>query len=563
MNPASNPSIAIPRSRFNQEYNFSAAMFHGDLVPLDCFEVLPGDDFTVKKSGIEIIMSTPIVPIFGNIKLKVTAFFIPMRLVWRYTEEFFGANKTSAGPQTTTYLIPRYSVYQSGIPKYSVSHYLGKPYVAQNTTIKNYGVVSVLKERAYWLTWSEWYRAQQVQNPFILNTDNVSPYSASGLAKIGTLNGANVYMDHLPAKVCKQYDIFTAATLSPQYGSAVELPLGTYAPVIGSSTLHSVGSDGVKFAQATNTYSTKPSALGFAASQSDANKIAIYPDSNLTSGDPGDNIFNVGATNLVADLSTATAAKINDIRYAFQLQKYLERSNFGSRFFEVLAVHYGVTSPDSRLQRPEYLGGKSCPIVVRTVLSQAGYDASSSQKVGQPGASSITYVDISGLFSKGFVEPGYVMILASTNHERVYSQGLLQEDTKFDRFEFYSPEFNNLGDQMLKKKHVMLTGDSSDEEDWGCQGHWDEYRYRMKRVGPGLDPAEPNALDFWTLGEKFTSRPSLSASFIQENRDCLSRCLVTGATGPDYIFDFYCVYQATREMSMYAIPGLIDHFGVI
>lgn len=543
MNPASNPSIAIPRSRFLQEYNFSASMFHGDLVPLDCFEVIAGDDFTVKRAAKEIIMSTPIAPIFGNIKLKVCAFFIPMRLVWEHTEEFFGANKTSAGPQTTTYLIPRTSIYNTGVPKYSVSHYLGKPYCVANANKINYGFVSVLKERCYWLTWSEWYRAQQVQNPAIINKVDQNG-SNIPIATIGT---AQKRFDAMCAKVLKQYDIFTAATISPQYGSAVELPLGTFAPLTGSIGFATV--DGADLPSGLHNVNAS------AVSGAPIGDVELFTDNGV------DGIKAVH--NLVADLSSATAAKINDIRYAFQLQKYLERSNFGTRFFEVLAVHYGVTSPDSRLQRPEYLGGKSAPIVVRTVLSQAGYEASSGQKVGQPGASSITYVDLSGLFSKGFVEPGYVLILASTNHERVYSQGLLQEDTKFDRFEFYSPEFNNLGDQAIKNKHIMLTGDASDEQVFGYQGHWDEYRYRLKRVAGDLDPNVPNALDFWTLAEKFSSRPSLSASFIEENRDNLSRALVTGATGPDYIFDFYCEYQATREMSMYAIPGLIDHFGVL
>lgn len=549
MNPASNPSIAIPRSRFMQEYNFSASMLHGDLVPLDCFEVLPGDDFTVKKCAKEIIMSTPIVPIFGNIKLKVCAFFVPSRLLWDHFEEFFGANKTTAGPQTTTYLIPRSSVFRTGIPKYSVSHYLGKPYcVADQTKVLQYGIVSQMKERGYWFIWSEWYRAQQLQNPVLLNKADVSPTSAGAAFRIGNRDGNYINFASMCAKVCKQYDIFTAATISPQYGSAVELPLGTFAPVMGGQL--GSNNDMTPIKNLSNQY------LG-TLDDSPLGPSGGWAVAQASGGS--------GATTamLYADLSAATAAKVNDIRYAFQLQKYLERANFGSRFFEVLAVHYGITSPDSRLQRPEYLGGKSAPIVVRTVLSQAGYDVSSSQKVGQPGASSITFVDLSGLFSKGFVEPGYVFILASTNHERLYSQGLLQEDTKFDRFEFYSPEFNNLGDQAIKNKHIMLTGDASDEGVFGYQGHWDEYRYRLKRVAGDLDPNVPNSLDFWTLAEKFPSRPSLSASFIEENRDCISRCLVTGAAGPDYIFDFYCEYQATREMSMYAIPGLIDHFGVV
>jgi hypothetical protein len=360
---------------------------------------------------------------------------------------------------------------------------------------------------------------------------------------IGSIGGGNKYFNADPAKCCKQWDMFTAATTAPQYGAAVSLPLGTYAPV--------------------HFQNDNPGASMNLGSQLELGVTlppAGYVD-NLIVRD--NNTGTVGPLNVLADLSQATAAKINDIRYAFQLQKYLERANFGSRFFEVLAVHYGVTSPDSRLQRPEYLGGKTAPIVVRTVLSQAGYDAGTNQKVGQPGASSITYIDISGLFSKGFVEPGYVYIMLSTNHERLYSQGLMREDTKADRFEFYSPEFANLGDQAILNKEIMVTGDASDEQVFGYQGHWDEYRYRKNRVSGLLNPAAPNSLNYWTLAENFSSRPSLSESFIVENRDAISRCLVSGATGPDYIGDFFIQYAATRELPLYNIPGLIDHFGAL
>jgi len=535
MNPASNPQISIPRSRFRQEFDHNTSWLHGDLIPLDCFMVHPGDDFTVHKAALEVIMSTPIAPLFGNIKMKVCAFFVPMRLLWQNTEEFYGANKTSAGPQQTSYLIPVRSVYTDGIGVRAVSHYLGKPYVALDNSKANFGWASVLKERAYWFIWSEWYRHQQLQDPFIM-----AKSGGDGNASIGSISGYYKTFSSNPAKVCKQYDLFTAGTLGPQYGAAVTLPLGTYAPIVLKDVNNlpiTVVDTQVDLANAT----TVPA-------------YGTGPVHALVGADSYD---------ILADLSQSTAAKINDIRYAFQLQKYLERANFGTRFFEVLAVHYGVTSPDSRLQRPEYLGGKTAPITIRTVLSQAGYSAGTGQLVGQPGASSITYIDLSGLFSKGFVEPGFVMILGSTTHERLYSQGLLREDTLRDRFEFYSPEFANLGDQVVKNKEIMLTGDASDELPFSYQGHWDEMRYRKKIVSGLLDPNVPSALDYWNLGEKFTSRPALSASFIEENRDCISRCLVTGANGPDYVGDLFIEYAATREIPLYNIPGLVDHFGAL
>lgn len=543
MNPATNPMIAIPRSRFKQPFNHTTSFLHGDIFPIDCFEVLPGDDFSVHKAAAEIIMSTPIAPIMGNIKFKAVAMYVPTRLLWNHTEEFYGANKTSSGPQNIVYQIPHRSIFEDGISTYSVSHYLGKPFVSQDQTksAAGFGFASVLKERGYWFIWSEWFRQQQLQDPFILDRGD-NKY-------IGNLSGSGKLFNSLCAKCCKQWDMFTAATISPQYGAAVSLPLGTYAPVVGDSYTHSISNNGFL--------------VGSSASSTVFDKVQIDSNGSLIVSNDSTAGSAVGAINLVADLSAATAAKINDIRYAFQLQKYLERANFGTRFFEVLAVHYGVTSPDSRLQRPEYLGGKTAPIIVRTVLSQAGYDAGTGQKVGQPGASSITMIDLSGLFSKGFVEPGYVYILGLTNHERLYSQGLLREDTKFDRFEFYSPEFANLGDQAILNKEIMVTGDASDDQVFGYQGHWDEYRYRKNRVSGILDPVVSGSLDYWTLSEKFSSRPSLSPSFIVENRDALSRCLVTGANGPDYIGDFYIEYAATRELPLYNIPGLIDHFGAL
>lgn len=542
MNPASMPQVAIPRSRWIQEFNHSGSFLHGDLIPLDCFPVLPGDDFSVKKGIIELIMSTPIVPVMGNIKMKVCAFFVPMRLVWEHTEEFFGANKTSAGPQTTIYTIPQWSIYSSTIGAYSVSHYLGKPVCTPDAAkvTAGYGLVSCLKERGYWTIWSDWYRAQQIQAPFI-----TSMVDGPG---IGNIAGTWKNLGSLPAKVCKQIDMFTAATISPQYGQAVELPLGSYAPVFATSPSNFVAGSDQHLRLSLSTGGTKTQDLSVGQ--------------KLSTRDSSDNVVNSGF-NLIADLSQATAAKINDIRYAFQLQKYLEASNYGSRFFEVIAVHYGTTSPDSRLQRPEYLGGKTCPVVIRTVLSTAGYDVGTNQKVGQPGASSITMIDISGLFSKGFVEPGYVYILGSTTHERSYTQGLLQEDTKSSRWEIYSPEFANLGDQAILKKHLMVNGDASDDEVFGYQGHWDEYRYRRNRVSGVLDPAVSGSLSYWTLADNYSTRPLLSSSFIEENRDCISRVLSTGATGPDYIFDCYIQYATTREMPMYAIPGLVDHFGAL
>lgn len=396
------PNISIPRTKMKNHFPHKTSFNFGKLVPIDCFEVLPGDTHKLRLSSF-IRMSTPIAPIMDNIYCYVHAFFVPMRLVWEHTEEFFGANKTTAGPQNSVYLIPRRSLYLDGVTVGSVSHYLGKPLTAANSSKIFYGLANILKERCYYLIASEWYRAQQVQNPVLLNkSDNNA---------IGTLNGANLYTSSQVLDVCKQFDYFTSCTTMPQYGTGVTLPLGSYAPVVAQTSLHNM---------------SNPLKLGVSGVSGGDVQTGFM---ELKSGEvgPGNKsgmssvTYKLDRSNLVADLSAATAATVNELRYAFAVQKYLERSNFGSRFFEMLAAHYGVTSPDARLQRPEYLGGKRFAINIQQVLSTADYAAGTGTKVGATGANSVT-VDISNLFTKGFVEPGYVMVLLSTKQDHTYSQ---------------------------------------------------------------------------------------------------------------------------------------------
>lgn len=512
---ANMPSISIPRSKFAQKFTHKTSWLHGDLIPIDCFEVLPGDSMKLELASL-IRMSTPYAPIMDDIECMIHAYFVPMRLLWEHTEEFYGANKTSAGYQTVNYSIPNISIFDYGITSNAVSAYLGKPIVGYDGSKSAYGKVSVLKERAYWFIWSEWYRAQQLQAPFIMYTGD------QGV--VGTVGGTQKNFGSACAKVCKDFDYFTASVVSPQYGAAVQLPLGSTAPVIVPDT--TAGS---------KTMLTNGTALY-------ANDIN-HP--------------------VLADLTAATAATINELRYAFAVQKYLERSNYGSRFFEMLKVHYGVTSPDARLQRPEYLGGCHFLVNVQQVLSHAETTTNNETvALGTPGAVSVTG-NKSFLFSKGFVEPGYVMVLLATRQKnQTYSQGLLREDTKFNRFEFYSPEFANLGDQATLKKEIYLAGNNSDEDVFGYQEHWAEYRYRPNRVSGLMNPSAANDYNFWSLANKFANQQSLTDSFIQESRDNIKRCLITGEEGPDFIGDFYFNYTSIRPMPVYTVPGLIDHFGV-
>lgn len=567
------PQINIPRSKFKAPNTLATSWKHGQLIPLQFYDVIPGDTFSLNLASL-IRMSTPIAPIMDNIIAHVRAFFVPYRLLWKHQEEFYGANKTAAGYQSTTYYIPQFKMIDSSSGSgYSwkdkpgtLAFYLG--YKFDYNDPSNDLMASVLPARAYYLIWNNFYRAETLQAPFVINDNDWSASDInSGNGCVGTIGSKQLGVvvddsgDYLePLQVCKTFDYFTACTIQPQAGNSVTLPFGTYAPiklnlvnnvvtkVTDPSQLAKPGFIGLNSSFPAFDYGVGVAANTGQAILPNDNKreIAYYPDDSL-----------------FADLSSATAATVNSIRYAFQLQKYLERGIFGSnRYFEILNVHYGVTSPDARLQIPEYLGGCQFDININQVTSTADYAAGTTTKVGETGAVSVT-ANKSSIFTKGFVEPGIVMIMLDTKQaNQSYCQGMDRYFFKKDRFEFYSPEFANLGDQAILNKEIYVADDANNDDVFGYQEHWAEYRYVPNRQTGLLNPSVSGSLDYWTLGTKFSSRPSLGETFIKESRDNITRCLKTGSTGPDYIGSFYFDMTMTREMPLYTIPGLIDHFGV-
>lgn len=574
------PNIAIPRSRFKQEFNHSTSFQHGKLIPIDCFEILPGDNYSLTLSSL-IRMSTPIAPIFGNIKAYLHAFFVPMRLIWNDAEKFYGDPSNHDTLSSITPVDPSSIVVPNWKPttgsygatdfNKSVTSYLGKPFCLGDGSIKADTVfLSCLKERGYYVIWNEYFRPSN-----LIASALVNKATQSDVTSVGSWGSENLEFFHPCMPVCKQYDYFTACTLSPQFGASVQLPLGDFAPLFALDNVYEISDQArsnfgqVKF-QPTSGNFTGDHALYL-------NKDVFRIDSN--SGTFGGS-YNVGKTNLAVDLSVATAATINSIRYAFQVQKYLERSNYGSKFYEILNAHYGVSSPDGRLQRPDRLGYHKFYINVSQVLATASStNGSEASSLGQTGAVSVTG-DKVHLFDGAFTEPGYLYVLIDTKYDRSYAGGILREDKRKTRLEFYSPEFANLGDQAIYKNELALyynfTAGSKfgDASIFGYQEHWAEYRYRKDRVSGILNPtstaqAGVSNLAFWTLADNFDSvdnstySVSLNPSFLFEDREALARTLSTGSAGPDFIADFHFEYIATRELPLYSIPGLIDHFGAL
>lgn len=541
------PNIGVPTSRIPMALKHVGSMMFGKLVPLDALPVIPGDHIRTDIRGI-IRMSTPIAPIMDDVECSVYSMYVPSRLLFDKFEEWYTTGNSSGvngGPISLGNFtdLPSYSVYE-GIQVGSIADYLGKPITSTDSTKINlgFGKVNALKERAYFKCWMDWFIPQQLVTASLNNSGGAGSRCGTYVAGGAT---TNVYVNQTAGllPICKNFDYFTAATLSPQYATAaVQIPLGTEAPVM----IKNNGSSIIQF-----------------------NDQEVFSNFGINAGDKAQAYVNnagtgagVTSTNtLVADLSQAAAATVNALREAFAVQKYCERANFGNRFFEVLKAHYGVTSPDARLQRAENIGHASFLINTDEVVSTAGYQAGTSTEVGQPGAISRTGFRYY-LGHKSFVEPGYLMTLISTRQKyHTYKQGIMREDSKLTKFEFYSPEFANLGDQVIKNKEIFLQGTATDEDVFGYQEHWAEDRYRPARSSGLLNVNASGALDYWTLGDKFSALPSLSAAFIFENRDNLKRVLTTGNSGPDFIFDIIIDYTADREMPVHVIPGLIDHFG--
>ena len=539
------PSVSISRSRFLRKSQHKTSFNLGQIIPIYCDEVLPGDTRSFDMAAL-VRMSTPIAPIMDNIFLDVYAFFVPNRIVWDHWKEFMGENNTSAGIPAVSYSIPMIGSPSGSAASGSLADYFGLPLgpIYYNSNNPGREKVSALPFRAYAKIYNRWFRNQNVISPLAVqtgDTDGVlvgeSGMSAFAFNPGGSGGGLQ--------KASKLPDYFTKALPYAQKGVAVSIPLGTIAPLKGLASMYTMSGQAM-------LGGSGGTSTGYLGTDSTGK---VFHD-GVSSFNPDDYIKQ---TNLVADLSQATAATINQLRYAFQLQKLLEKDAvYGTRYWEILAAHFGVTSPDATLQDPEYLGGQRININIDQVLSTADYSNTSITKVGQPGANSVSGFKGS-LFTKSFVEHGHIIIVAVARHEQTYSQGINRMWSRQSRYDYYFPVFANLGAQEIKLKEIYADGTSADDNIFGYQEAWAEYRYKPSIATGLLNPNVTGSLDFWTLTNKFASAPTLGQVFMEQSRDNLARALTSGVTGPDFIADFYFSDVAVRPMPVYSVPGLIDH----
>ena len=539
-NFAITPSVSISRSKFRRPSQHKTSFNLGDIVPIYCdADILPGDTVSLDLASL-VRMSTPIAPIMDNIFVDYYAFFVPNRLLWDNWKKFMGENDSAAGavnsePAYPVSLINGYTIYQ--LTSGCLGDYLGLPVglaPVSNATDPNAVSVSRLPGMAYLLTYSEWFRDQNLIAPIVINK------SSNGQGVLGTQGGTSFGYGSSLLKAAKESDYFTRGLPFAQKGSPVSLPLGSLAPVVGCDAgVHVDVPAGTTLNIGTGNATT-----------------AANPQTNIYGNDP---LPGSGAVlQLFTDLSTATAATINQLRFAFQYQKFLEKDAlYGTRYWEILKGHFGITAPDASLQRPELLGHFRQHINIDQVLQTS---ESGSTALGTPGANSVSGKS-EHLISKSFVEHGVLLILAVARHEQTYGQGINRMWSRTHRTDFYFPVFANLGAQEIKNKEIYAVGNNNTQNNsvFAYQEAWAEYRYKPSIVTGLLNPSVSPSLSFWDLANNFGSLPTLSQSFIEQDRTNLSRALVTGANGPDFIADFYFDAVYVRPMPMYSIPGLIDH----
>lgn len=517
------PKADVPRSSFRIQKSLKTAFDSGFLVPMYCEEVLPGDTFRL-SSTFFCRLATPIFPVMDNLHLDTFFFFVPNRLVWDNWVRFMGEQDNP--DDTTDYIIPTVTCPDGGYAVGSLQDYFGLPTAGQITGTNKYSH-SALPLRGYNLIWNEWFRDQNLQDSLVVDRDD----------------GPDAPADYVLKRRGKRHDYFTGCLPWPQKGDSVTLPLGQQAPIVanGDFKLHKAGT---------------ATSVGIQMSAS-----SPYDYSGINIGAGNGNAALQYSSGLFADLSEATAATINQLRMSFQIQKLLERdARGGTRYTEIITAHFGVRSPDSRLQRPEYLGGGSTPITVNPIAQTSGTSASgTSTPLGNLAAMG-TAVARHG-FSQSFVEHGYVIGLMSVRADLNYQQGLRRHWSRSTKYDFYWPAFAMLGEQAVLNKEIYISGTASDGDVFGYQERWAEYRYNPSQITGLMRSTSAGTIDAWHLAQRFTSLPTLNESFIQDTPP-VSRILAVGpaANGQQFLLDGFFDCTAARPLPMYSVPGLIDHF---
>ena len=542
-NFAQNPQVGVSRSRFQRNSDNKTTFNTGDLIPIYLDEVLPGDTHQVDVACV-MRMATPIFPVMDNAYCDFYFFFVPNRLLWEHWKEFMGENKETAWTPKTEYSVPQVTAPADGWEEGTLADYLGLP-----TKVKGISV-SALPGRAYGLIYNEWFRNQNVTQPTLVE---VTDATTTGKNDGSATNDSAITLAK-PLKAAKVFDYYTGALPEPQKGEPITIPITGSAPIgLYSPTTGNVTIDSAKMKEIFEDSGLTSKNRAYQASYWDP---GFGPTANkgLAVGDTNGSFF-TGVT-LGADLSSVNATTINQLRQAFQIQKLLEKdARGGTRYREVLREHFGVISPDSRMQIPEYLGGYRLPINVSQVIQTSSSDETS--PLGNTAALSVTTMN-KPMFTKSFTEHGFIMGLAVVRTDQTYQQGIERMWSRKGRYDYYWPVLANIGEQAILNKEIYAQGNEEDNEAFGYQEAWADYRYKPSKVTGLFRSNAQQSLDAWHYAQDYDALPTLSTAWMEQGEAEMKRTLAVQSQ-PDFIADFYFMNKTTRCMPVYSIPGLIDH----
>lgn len=508
------PDIDVPRSKFDRSCGYKTTLNSGYLYPVFYDEVLPGDTKRLNTTFFGRL-ATPLTPFMDNVFLDYHLWFVPSRLLWNNWQKFMGEQINK--DDSIDYLLPECKAPSGGFPRYGLADYLGIPPAIENLSM------DARYLRAYNLIWNEWYRSEQLQDSVEVPLDDgPDDYSKYNLLKRG-----------------KRFDYFTSCLPSPQKGPGVELPLGTVASVRNAEYDASKAFSPIwrnsNGAMPSNTLSTVSDGSTYFRS--------------LTNGPTNGQAF----LNLEVDLSSATAATINTLRQAIAKQQFLERdARYGTRYIELIYSHFGVHSPDARLQRPEYLGGG----ITRLNINQIAQTSETTETSPQGNLTAYgTLASTGNGFTRSFTEHGVILGLVSIRADLNYQQGIDRTFSRKSRYDFYWPSFAHLGEQAVLNKEIYAQGTDVDENVFGYNERYAEYRYKPSLITGKFRSSDPQTLDSWHLAQNFGNLPTLSSQFIEENPPI--KRVIAVQDEPEFLLDCYHDFEDIREIPVYGVPGLM------
>lgn len=529
------PQVNFRRSKFTMNHGNKTSFNVGELVPLDIMEVIPGDTFSTKMSAVVRASTAFIRPIMDNLFMDIYHFYIPNRLLYNKSEQVFGKANPSMYVDED---LEKYPVFNScTISSKSVGDYLGLPLGLLPVGL------SVLPYRAFALVYNTWFRNENIIDETYVSTGDRSVNEVPNDREWSPTN----YCGKLP-HVGKKKDYFTSALPRPQKGLPVSLPLGVSAPVESLDSINFLRGRGsgspIALVKGTSSVGDLPSYAPVVGAQT------AYSNNILES-------LRLDTDLLYANLTEATSVDVNDLRFAFQLQKMLERDSlYGSRYNEYLLAHYGVSSPDSRLQLPEFLGGGRIPVQIQQVAQTS--QGTEDSPLAQVGGFSLSTGSSS--FVKGFVEHGFILTVGCVRQIHTYQQGINKMWFRKERNDFYDPLFANLGEQPIYQSELYGNVLELKGNVFGYNEAWAEYRYKPNMITGQMRSNAPLSQDIWHLADKYNSAPTLTDTFINENSDNIDRVLTAPSSSIDnFIMDMYFETDAIRVMPTYSVPGLVDH----